>query len=89
MRNFRQYKFLKVYLDEQIFETIPEFKVGYLNINGLTDGYHGELLNTDYNLLNLNILALAETHLTNSESSNQIKHILDRWTMLYRMDAED
>ena len=89
MRKFRSYKFLKVYLDEQIFDTIPEFKVGYLNMNGLTDGYHGELLNSDFNLLNLNILALAETHLTANESTNNIQDILDRWTILYRMDADD
>ena len=89
MRKFKRYKFLKVYLDEQIFDTIPEFKVGYLNINGLTDGYHGELLNSDHNLSSLNILALAETHLTQNENYNQIKNILDKWTILYRMDAED
>ena len=64
MRRFKCYTFKKVYLDEQIFDNDNETKIGYLNINGLLDGYHAEYLNKDYNLLNLHLLVLAETHLT-------------------------
>ena len=89
MRKFRGYRFLKIYIDEQIFHPNQELKVGYLNINSLLDGYHSEYLNSDFNLLSLDILALAETHLTQSINHDSIKQILNNWKIIYRMDAGD
>ena len=64
MRKFRQYRFKKIYLDEKVFKIDNrEIKTGYLNINGLDGGYHAEYLDADHNLLNLDVLVLAETKL--------------------------
>ena len=71
MRKFSSYKFKKIYLDEKIFEEQDsEVKIGYLNINGLLDGGHAEYLNEDKNLLNLDLLTLAETKLEKSVTSS-------------------
>ena len=67
MKQFRPYNFKKVYLDEKIFNNdAMEWKIGYLNINGLIDGGHAEYLNSDYNLINLDLLGLSETKLDQS-----------------------
>ena len=89
MRTFKPYKFLKIYIDEQIFDQIPELKVGYLNINGLTDGFHAEYLNSDHNLQSLHILTLAETHLTERDNHEYLKKVLNNWTIVYRFDSND
>ena len=90
MRKFRQYKFKKVYLDEKIFDLEDEeIKIGYLNINGLLDGGHAEYLDADRNLLNLDILTLAETKLDHNTKSEKINNILKNWRILGRFDSED
>ena len=89
MRTFKSYLFKKVYLDEKIFDKDTELKVGYLNINGILDGYHAEYLNNDHNLLNLDILTLAETHLTQNITNETISQILCNWKIVHRMDAGD
>ena len=90
MRKFRQYKFKKIYLDEKIFENEDdEIKIGYLNINGLLEGGHAEYLNADKNLLNLDILALAETKLENNSKNDQIKKTMSNWRIIGRYDSED
>ena len=74
MRKFNSHKFKKIYLDENIFENgKTEVKVGYLNINGLIDGGHAEYLNEDKNLINLDLLCLAETKLDQSVSSSAVE----------------
>ena len=90
MRKFRPYLFKKVYLDEQIFDADDkEIKVGYLNINGLSDGFHSKYLNCDHNLKNLDILVLSETKLDNSDQSTEaIRHLQD-WLIVGRYDSGD
>jgi hypothetical protein len=88
MRNRYPYKMKKRYLCEEIF-TEESVKVGYLNINGLLTGYHAEYVNGDYNLLNLDVLALSETHLTNGETDETIENCMPNWKILDRLDACD
>ena len=89
MRQFRSVKYRKVFLWEQIFEDNQELKVGYLNINGLMEGYHGEYLNGDKNLLNLDLVAVAETHLQGVTSNATLAEHLNNWQVLFRLDSED
>ena len=90
MRKFRPYLLKKVYLDEKIFETDDaEIKVGYLNINGLSDGSHSAYLNSDHNLRNLDLLVLSETKLVKSEFAQKTINELDNWTLIGRYDSED
>ena len=89
MKIARPYKMLKVYLDEQIFEKGHEVKVGYLNINGLLDGFHADYLNGDYNLLGLDFLAVSETHLCPTIQTQQLQNILSNWIIHFRFDAPD
>ena len=90
MRKFNSYKFKKIYLDEDIFENgITEVKVGYLNINGLIDGGHAEYLNEDKNLINLDLLCLAETKLDQSVSSSAVEKKLSNWNVICRYDSND
>ena len=88
MRMVRQYEMKKIYSDTEVF-TREDIKVGYLNINGLLDGFHAEYLNGDYNLLDLHILALSETHLTRNDSDETIADVLSKWKILHRFDAPD
>ena len=55
-----RYQFKKVYLDEEIYETKDEIKIGYLNIQGLIKGKSLEFVNSDNNLKELNYLVIAE-----------------------------
>ena len=89
MKIARPYKMLKVYLDEQIFKKGHEVKVGYLNINGLLDGFHADYLNGDYNLLGLDFLAVSETHLFPSIQTQKLQNILSNWIIHFRFDAPD
>ena len=90
MKLFRSYQFKKIYLDETIFEVNnSEIKAGYLNINGLLDGNHGDYLNADHNLKNLDILVLAETKLDQHYSMEKVKATLSNWNVFNRYDAED
>ena len=86
----RSYEFKKVYLDQQIFQNEKdEIKVGYLNINGLQDGNHEQYLNADKNLINLDILVLAETKLVAGCENKEIDEWLNNWTIVGRYDSED
>ena len=90
MRTLKNLKFRKVYLREPIF--VPhsnEIKVGYLNINALRDSYHSEYLNGDHNLLHLDILAIAETHLQASTSTATLSQVLNNWHIVERFDSDD
>ena len=66
-----------------------EIKIGYLNIRGLTDAYHGEYLNSDRNLLNLDILVIAETHLSAKTHDEPLSDLLRNFQVLHRFDATD
>ena len=89
MQMFKKYVTHKTYLDEKIYKKDnEEVKIGYLNINGLTHAHHGEYLNEDKNLLNLDILALSETKLK-KETNEGISNLLSNWKILIRKDSED
>ena len=89
MRTLRALKYRKVYLSEQIYVDNAEMKVGYLNIRGLCEGYHAEYLNGDRNLQNLDLIALAETHLQNSTSNQTLVKLLSNWQVQFRFDSPD
>ena len=90
MRKFDSYKMKKIYVDERIFENEEEeIKLGYLNINGLLDGNHAEYLNKDRNLLNIDLLVLAETKLNSSMKTSNISNIFTNWDILERHDSND
>ena len=89
MIKFRPYVFKKTYLDEKIFvQDNNEFKAGYLNINGLKDGNHGQYLNADKNLIGLDILVLAETKLVKSDQHG-LEDLLNNWSIKGRYDSGD
>ena len=86
---FKNYRFFKTYLDEQIYVNQGnELKIGYLNINGLTHAHHGDYLNQDKNLSKLDILALSETKLK-KETNKQIADLLSNWIVMERQDSDD
>ena len=90
MRILRPYKFKKIFNDDQVFN-IPdkEMKIGYLNINGLLDANHFQYLNNDKNLLNLDLLALAETKLTKETENMDIQEKLNNFDLVQRFDSND
>ena len=89
MKLFKSYSPLKVYLDHEVYcKKEEEVKIGYLNINGVADANHGNYLNQDKNLLNLDILVLAETKLK-YQSDEELKDLLSNWNILLRQDAND
>ena len=89
MKIARPYKMMKMYLDEQVYETGHEIKVGYLNINGLLDGFHASYLNGDHNLLQLDYLAVSESHLSPNIPDETVQKILSNWMIHFRYDAPD
>ena len=88
MKLFRNYVPFKVYLNQKIFKKKEEVKIGYLNINGLMEANHGSYLDQDKNLLNLDILVLAETKLKN-QADEDIMELLSNWVVLFRQDSDD
>lgn len=89
LRTLRPFNKSKVYLDEQIFAPSSELKVGYLNINGLLDSLHAEYLNADKNLVHLDLLCVAETHLLPSTTDDSLSLLLTNWEILERFDSND
>ena len=90
MRKFRKYNFMKIYNGEEIFqEGKNEVKIGYININGLNDGYHAEYLNNDKNLLNLDLFLLAKTKLLKHEKDEELQNLLSQYDIMHRFDAND
>ena len=90
MINYRSYVFKKVYLDDKIFEfNNSEIKIGYLNINGLTDGNHDHYFNADKNLNNLDLIVLAETKLGIESKDETLENILNNWNIIGRYDSDD
>ena len=91
MRLTSPYKFKKLYNDDEIFcDEGKEVKIGYLNLNGVLDAEHYVYLNNDKNLLNLDILILAETKLTKNECNNtELAEKLHEFHLLQRYDADD
>ena len=64
-------------------------KVGYININGLYNVESHTLINNDFNLLNLDILVIADTRLSHCESDLQLENNLSNWRVVLREDSND
>ena len=78
MRKSDAYTFKKIFLDEQLYEDQEkEIKLGYLNINVVTDGGHGEYFNSELNLHHPNILVLADNKLDKSYSDEKLSHLIN------------
>ena len=84
------YEFKKVTLDTKIFK-VPndEVKMGYVNINSLYEGKSDSFLNEDSNLLELDFLAISDTRLTASNSTNELYQRLNNWNVIGRGDSSD
>ena len=89
MRKTRSYQFKKIYNDDPIFEADGEVKIGYININGILDAEHNVYMNNDKNLLNLDLIVVAETKLTKTTSNDELAEQLSEFTLLKRFDAND
>ena len=90
MRKSSPYRFLKSFIHEQCFKLDKnDFKIGYLNINCLTNELHGEYVNTDKNLLSLDLLCLSETFLTSKVSEASVASLLNNWEVIFRADCPD
>ena len=62
MMTFSPHQFKQVYLDQELF-TNPgeELKIGYINTNGLYNSESWSMINNDFNLLQLDILLIADS----------------------------
>ena len=89
MRLTKPYIFKKIYNDDSIFTNEGEVKIGFFNVNGILDAEHNVYLNNDKNLLNLDLLVIAETKLTTETSNNELKEKLWEFNLLQRFDAND
>ena len=90
MRLETPYIFKKTYLDEQIFEfDEDDLKIGYFNINCLRDSLHGEYVNSDKNLLNLDLLCLSDTRLTEAVTNEEVQLLFTNWKVVHRQDCDD
>ena len=90
MRKVRPYQFKKIYNGDEVFmKKDQEIKIAYLNINGVLDADHFIYLNSDKNLLNLDLIVLAETKLTKEISNEDLTEKLGEFHLLKRYDAND
>ena len=90
MKIFSSHRFKKVYLDQKIFiHPAAEIKIGYININGLYSAESYSMLNTDFNLLHLDILVVADTRLSCTDEQSQLENNLSSWKVLLRADSND
>ena len=90
MKISQPYTFKKVLLNAKIFEQPEnELKIGYININSLLTGQSCSFLNRDENLLDLDILVVADTRLQQDTNEEQLRDGLSNWRILKRFDAYD
>ena len=90
MEIFSPHHFKKVYLDQKIFiHSAAEIKIGYININGLYSAESCSMLNSDFNLLHLDILLVADTRLSSFDKQSQLENNLSSWKVLLRADSND
>ena len=76
MRQYKAYRFKKVYLSDQVFkETNKEVKLGYFNMRGFQESNHAEYLDNDKNLLGLHLLVVAETWLSDKTTNRVIQNL--------------
>ena len=93
MTTFSSYNFKKLYLDKEIFDgetnAKKELKVGYINTNDLSASGSDVFINTNENLLNLDLLCVADTRLTSAKSNEALERNLSKWSILRRFDSDD
>ena len=90
MKENMPYMFLKTYLSHPCFKLDQnDFKIGYLNINGLKNADHDKYVNSDKNLSNLSLLCLSDTRLTDRDSSYSISEAFSNWDIVWRKDCDD
>ena len=90
MEIFSPHQFKKVYLDQEIFsKPDAEIKIGYININGLFSAESCSMINQDFNLLHLDLLLVADTRLSSSDSETKLENSLSNWKVVLRADSED
>ena len=90
MRKTRPYKMYKVFNKAEVFQNSnSEMKIGYLNINGLLDADHYQSLNNDRNLLNLDLLVIAETKLMPQTKTEDLQELIGNYNVIQRFDAND
>ena len=90
MMVFSPHQFKQVYLDQDLFiNPSKEMKIGYININGLYNAESCSMINNDFNLLQLDILQIADTRLSNCEGDLQLGNDLSNWRVALREDSDD
>ena len=92
METCRPYVFKKFYNDQDIFESAlhpKEIKVGYINTNSLLTAFSSEFLNTNSNIMALDLLVITDTRLTKQTSDEEVINLLSNWTVLDRLDSHD
>ena len=93
MTTFSSYNFKKIYLDKDIFDGEAsgnkDLKVGYINTNNLSTSRSDVFLNTNDNMLHLDLLCVADTRLTSATSNDSLERNLCNWSVLRRFDSMD
>ena len=90
MRKEKPYTFFKHYLHKPCFKKDRnDLKVGYLNVNCLTDSLHLECVDNDRNLLNLDLLCLSDIRLVEKEQTQEVQKKFKHWNIVFRKDTED
>ena len=90
MMTFSPHQFKQVYLDQELF-TNPgeELKIGYINTNGLYNSESWSMINNDFNLLQLDILLIADTRLSHYVGDLLLEDNLSNWRVALREDSDD
>ena len=90
METFSPYVPKKIYLEEDIFlNGTYEIKIGYVNINDIFASRSVSYLNNNSNLLNLDLLTVSDTRLTQDVSDVELGNLLSNWNILLRCDSFD
>ena len=90
METFSPYITKKIYLEEEIFlKGTNEIKIGYINTNDIFASKSISYLNNNSNLLNLDLLTVSDTRLTQDVSDVELGNLLSNWNILCRLDSFD
>merc|ERR1711954_1739 len=90
MRTNMPYNPFKNFLNQPIFKLDrADIKIGYLNINCLTDDQHSEYVNADRNLLNLDLLCLSDIRLSTTSDVERVRVTMRNWKIVFHCDTTD
>ena len=90
MMMYKPHQFKQVYLDQKLFiNPVAEMKIGYININGLYSAQSCSIINNDFNLLQLDVLQIADTRLSRCQGDSELEESLSNWRVVLREDSED